>query len=530
MKNHTDNFYVLRFRMNSVYGSLGVKEGTITGLQEIAMSVTYCGRMYIFKTRDFCYDYAATTPGWEDLDLEIVYGDSVTGDTALIVRHLGKVRTVRIDELHLLFPDAKWTKWHGDKECLEFDPQDPNTPESWSSDKDNNGRFVKIRRLIRHITKKAIHRVLTHTGIVDCTSDHSLLRPDGTKVKPTDVKVGDQLLHVKNLYLTPDEIPRINVNEGEAFAMGLFMADGSCGKYGSGIRVKRTWAINNSNRELLEKVQGYLRDGTYCPTESRIYDTMRSSHVYKLNAIGSPKTMVDYYRPLFYNQAREKRIPEGILFHPNIKIVQSFWDGFYAGDGDKSSATSIDQKGKEVCTGIWILARRLGHLDIRMNDRKDKPNIFRISMDYKTGPAKHPTHIKKNYVLHPEGTERMVYDLEMADDLHRFHVGPGQMVLHNTDSVFPKIRHKHKKEFGIKELWAKVAEMADVATKTLYNPPHNLELEYGTCKIAWFYEIDPDTNEKIGVKKRYISLKFMKPDMACGKLSANGVEIKRRGK
>lgn len=64
----------IKIGMNSVYGSLGVKEGTITGLQEIAMSITYCGRMYIFKTRDFCYDYAATTPGWEDLELEIVYG------------------------------------------------------------------------------------------------------------------------------------------------------------------------------------------------------------------------------------------------------------------------------------------------------------------------------------------------------------------------------------------------------------------------------------------------------------------------
>lgn len=67
----------IKIGMNSVYGSLGVKDGTITGLQEIAMSVTYCGRMYIFKTRDFCYDYAADTPGWKDLNLEVVYGVSV---------------------------------------------------------------------------------------------------------------------------------------------------------------------------------------------------------------------------------------------------------------------------------------------------------------------------------------------------------------------------------------------------------------------------------------------------------------------
>lgn len=520
----------IKIGMNSVYGSLGVKEGTITGLQEIAMSVTYCGRMYIFKTRDFCYDYAATTPGWEDLDLEIVYGDSVTGDTALVVRHRNKVRTIRIDELHLLFPDATWTKWHGDKECLEFDPDDPNTPESWSTDKDGKGTFVKIRRLIRHTTKKAIHRVLTHTGIVDCTSDHSLLRPDGTKVKPTDVQIKEELLHVDNIYTQPDAAPTLNVNEGEAFVMGLFVADGSCGKYGSGAKVKRTWAINNADRTLLEKVQPYLRDALYCPTESRIYDTMRSSHVYKLNAVGSPKTMVDRYRHLFYNQSREKRIPEGILFHPDLNIVKAFWDGFYTGDGDKHpGTTSIDQKGKEICTGLWILAKRLGHVGIAMNARHDKPNIFRLSMDFKKGPKKNPTGIKKNYILHPEGTQRMVYDLEMADDLHRFHVGPGKMVVHNTDSVFPKIRHKHKKPFDIKELWKKVEVMADTATRTLYNPPHNLELEYGTCKIAWFYEIDKKTKQKKGVKKRYISWKFMKPDMSCGKLSANGVEIKRRG-
>ena len=104
--------------------------------------------------------------------------------------------------------------------------------------------------------------------------------------------------------------------------------------------------------------------------------------------------------------------------------------------------------------------------------------------------------------------------------------------------MFPKVRHKHKKPFDIEELWAKVATMADVATKTLYNPsyitdpkwktPHVLELEYSTCKIAWFYEVDKDTGIKTGIKKRYISMKFMKPDMTCGKLSANGVEIKRR--
>jgi hypothetical protein len=38
-------------------------------------------------------------------------------------------------------------------------------------------------------------RVLTHTGLVDVTDDHSLLRPDGSEVSPKDVNIGDELLH-----------------------------------------------------------------------------------------------------------------------------------------------------------------------------------------------------------------------------------------------------------------------------------------------------------------------------------------------
>ncbi len=84
--------------------------------------------------------------------------------------------------------------------------------------------------------------------------------------------------------------------------------------------------------------------------------------------------------------------------------------------------------------------------------------------------------------------------------------------------MFPKVRHKHKKPFDIEELWTKVSTMADVATETLYNPsyitdpnwktPHVMELEYGTCKIAWFYEVDKDTFEKNGVKKRYTNCEY----------------------
>jgi hypothetical protein len=38
-------------------------------------------------------------------------------------------------------------------------------------------------------------RVVTSSGLVDCTTDHSLLTPDGRSITPSDVTIGTELLH-----------------------------------------------------------------------------------------------------------------------------------------------------------------------------------------------------------------------------------------------------------------------------------------------------------------------------------------------
>jgi hypothetical protein len=52
-----------------------------------------------------------------------------------------------------------------------------------------------VHRVIRHHTYKKIYRVLTHTGCVDVTEDHSLLDLNVNQIKPVDCKVGMELLH-----------------------------------------------------------------------------------------------------------------------------------------------------------------------------------------------------------------------------------------------------------------------------------------------------------------------------------------------
>jgi hypothetical protein len=46
-------------------------------------------------------------------------------------------------------------------------------------------------------------RILTTTGCVDVTDDHSLLREDGTEISPKDVSVGTELLHCSLETATP---------------------------------------------------------------------------------------------------------------------------------------------------------------------------------------------------------------------------------------------------------------------------------------------------------------------------------------
>lgn len=197
--------------MNTFYGESG---NQLSPLFLLALSggVTSAGQIIIKEACKFALSK----------DFKLKYGDSVTGDTALVLRENGIVRTARIDEI---VDEKDWAATENDKEEAKV----PNGLEVWS-----DTGFTPIVRVIRHKTDKPIKRVLTHTGVVDVTTDHSLLRPDGEEVSPSDVAVGEELMHKDNadivniLYDTNDETIQ---SKEEAFAMGMFAAEGSCGRY-----------------------------------------------------------------------------------------------------------------------------------------------------------------------------------------------------------------------------------------------------------------------------------------------------------
>src|SRR3990167_8539416 len=125
-------------------------------LIEGAMSITGKGRELIRNVEHYLNDkYQA----------RIVYGDSVSGDTPILCRHPdGRLEYISIRDIG--------TDWYRD---FDSDKEYSETHLSVWSDMG----WTKIKKVMRHFTNKAMVRVMTNTGCVDVTIDHSLLTPQG---------------------------------------------------------------------------------------------------------------------------------------------------------------------------------------------------------------------------------------------------------------------------------------------------------------------------------------------------------------
>ena len=155
----------------------------------------------------------------------LVYGDSVSGDTPILIRYPdSKIDIKTIESLNDM-----WMPYE------EFKSEDSNRKEKQQSIVNlevwTNGKWSKIKRVIRHKTKKRMFRINTHKGSIDVSEDHSLLNENSEKVKPTEVDIGYKLLHsfpstegLKNLELTQDEIQFKNKKMDRVSCIGKLQA------------------------------------------------------------------------------------------------------------------------------------------------------------------------------------------------------------------------------------------------------------------------------------------------------------------
>jgi DNA gyrase/topoisomerase IV subunit B len=105
--------------------------------------------------------------------------DSVTGDTPLLLKNDGYIEIHTIENLS--------NDWKLDANGKDYGSTNKMiwTETGWTN----------IKHIMRHKVNKKMYRVLTHTGVVDVTEDHSLLNEFGQEISPNDCEIGVELLH-----------------------------------------------------------------------------------------------------------------------------------------------------------------------------------------------------------------------------------------------------------------------------------------------------------------------------------------------
>ncbi len=158
--------------MNTLYGEMGNFISCICAVQ-VAGSVTAMGRHNLKLAKAFVES---------ELKMKTYYGDSVVGDTPIMIKRNGVKELLPIEDL-----DDRYVAYNGGKECIDYSNENVSVM--------TEDGYSKIMKVIRHRTNKKLYRVTTHIGSVIVTEDHSLLDSNKKKIKPNDCVVGTELLH-----------------------------------------------------------------------------------------------------------------------------------------------------------------------------------------------------------------------------------------------------------------------------------------------------------------------------------------------
>ena len=194
----------LKVFMNTFYGELGNKNSPLFVL-ELAGAVTSAGQANLLLVKDYV----------ERLGHKVYYGDSVTGDTPILIRINKKyLKLVAIEEY---LKDYKYEKYNDSKEIINIDNLDIESQEIYTE----NG-WTPIKKLIRHYTNKRLFRITTDMGSIIVTEDHSLLSENKEKISPKDCKVGTKILHWRDIDLSYEVKYKNNIRNSRLYNVNKF--------------------------------------------------------------------------------------------------------------------------------------------------------------------------------------------------------------------------------------------------------------------------------------------------------------------
>ena len=211
--------------------------------------------------------------------------------------------------------------------------------------------------------------------------------------------------------------------------------------------------------------------------------------------------LLSYYRDLCKN-IYSRSIPDCIL-NAGTVIKQAFWDGLYS-----SGVIRVHLQNQLCAAQLMYLASSLGYIP----SLSRRQNMLEINIK----ETFHSNAIQQIEEIEYKG---FVYDLTTEN--HHFAAGVGNMIVHNTDSVFFKFNLTDK-ETGEKIVGDKALELSiEIAQDACHNvskvlkQPHDFEYEKTFMPFCLLS------------KKRYVSIKY-ELDPTKGKRNEMGIVLKRR--
>ena len=397
---------------NSLYGQTGARMSSIY-CKDVAASTTATGRNMILLAKKYIED---NYPG-----SEIIYGDSVTGHTPVVIKDDCYISVERFEIIASKYGDDKWRPCSSsDKEACELSGVQVWTDQGWT----------RVHRIIRHklAPSKKILRVLTYTGSIDVTDDHSLFTLDHKKISPRDLVPGMEILHST---IDFDNLSVLKLGVYEAQIMGYFLGAGTCNK---------TFILRT--------------DKTYLDLCRKVYSdlewTMDDKYLYPIS--GDIKSLETKYHDMFYENSATKIVPQVVL-NASLEGQQAFWDALQYSGGIQHL------KSQQVRQGIYLLSLMLG-FDVSVSNTNMIKNISTV--------------------------EYSGYVYDFTTDNHKFQAGIGDIIASNTDSLFVKFNPRDENGNLIngkaaiplcREIGIKVSK----EIKSIIKKPHDLEWE----KLFW---------------------------------------------
>jgi len=185
----------LKVFMNTFYGEMGNKNSPLFQLP-LAGGVTSAGQYNLLLVKKYV----------ESLNHKVYYGDSVIGETPVLVRYNKKfIDLIKIQDLCWINATSNlgesYSKYYiyksHDKEFIR-----PNMFFKTNIEVYTENGWSKIKKTIRHKTNKKLYRIYTFNSIVTVTEDHSLLNDKKEKIKPEECTTDTKLLTWDNIDLT----------------------------------------------------------------------------------------------------------------------------------------------------------------------------------------------------------------------------------------------------------------------------------------------------------------------------------------